>query len=132
VRLEQLVYECDRCGACCERLTIQVEPLDALREPRIATAGKLLDGNGTIALEDARWSLNDPGRQHACVFLGADKACEIYASRPNLCVSAQAGGESCRKAREWAGLPALAAVAAEPRNVLDQIQVMCNQLESDE
>ena len=42
-----------------------------------------------------------------CRFLGADKKCGIYPTRPNDCVGMQADDEQCQMARGYAGLPPL-------------------------
>lgn len=30
--------ECQQCGSCCRWLIVQIEPIDAMREPRVAEA----------------------------------------------------------------------------------------------
>ncbi len=109
MKLPQLVYDCDRCGACCRYLIVEAEHLDALREPRIQTEARLLDGHGRMPLEDAAWGLNRcaPKGGSPCVFLGDDNTCGIYATRPNVCVNVQAGSYQCQTSRESAGLPRL-------------------------
>lgn len=117
--LPQLVYECDSCGQCCKKLILEVDHLDALREPRIARDAHLMDGHGKLPLEDAVWSMNSRGGDHACVFLGTDCRCSIYATRPNVCVSFQAGGEKCQDLRRMAGIEPLKPRPA--RDILDRI-----------
>ena len=109
VRLAQLVYECDSCGACCRHSIIEASHLDAIREPRIQREAALLDGHGKIGLEDASWGLNRrEGTGFECVFLQTDNHCGIYSTRPNCCVDFQAGSAKCQMHRESAGLPPLA------------------------
>lgn len=100
-------YECDRCGACCGgTLIVEAYYLDAIREPRLldadvcgrsTTMDELSDETRCIVL-----AAND-----ACRFLVADGRCGIYPTRPNVCVSMEAGDEQCREARGQFGLPPL-------------------------
>lgn len=124
-RLRTDTYECDRCGACCENLILEVDHLDVLREPLIAERGRLLDGHGSIPLVDASWSLW--GESHVCAFGRRDDdgkhSCTIYPTRPNMCVGFVAGGEQCQMARKSAGLPAL-----EKTTVENTVLVQINQL----
>lgn len=103
------LYECDCCGACCRNLIVEVDHLDALREVRITVEGRLLDGKGKMPLADAMWGLNNSKRtgHFGCVFIGDDNKCGIYATRPNVCVDVQAGGQKCQQARASAKLPPL-------------------------
>jgi len=107
-------YECDRCGACCERLIIEVEHEDVLREPKIAESATLLDGRGKLPLVDAQWGL---ACGSGCPFGSHDAdgkhACRIYATRPGVCVSMQAGSEQCVMARSIIGLEPLRPVRRE-------------------
>lgn len=118
-------YECDRCGACCEKLILEVDHLDVLREPLISERGRILNGNGSIPLVDAAWSMW--GESHVCVFGRRDDdgkhSCTIYPTRPNTCVGFAAGGAQCQMARELAGLPALQTVQRDD-SILVQIGVL--------
>jgi hypothetical protein len=115
------VFECDQCGACCEHLLVEVDQVDAMREPRIHDEARLLDGNGELPVEDWQWSLNGLKSPHRCVFLGEDKRCGIYATRPSVCVAVQAGGEQCQLARGFAGLAPLVATVREA-SVMDRVR----------
>lgn len=96
--------ECDCCGACCRgTLIVEAYWLDALREPRIlgadvtgrhAPLDDLLDETRCILL-----AANAP-----CPFLGDDRRCTIYCTRPNDCVGMQADDEQCQEARRACGL----------------------------
>ena len=101
------VYECDSCGLCCKSLIIEADHFDVLREPRIAERGRLLDGHGKIPFVDAAWGLYPQFHRDRCPFLMADNRCEIYPSRPNVCVGFMAGSEKCQELRENAGLTRL-------------------------
>ncbi len=98
--LTVLRYECDSCGLCCRKLIVEAETLDVLREPRIAAECKLLDGKGTIPLIDAAWMLApQDSDNHACTFL-CENRCSIYPTRPNVCVSFEAGSAKCQQLRK--------------------------------
>lgn len=103
-------FECDRCGACCRALLIEADWLDAQREPALLTLQDwtpvqlqgLRDGDQCVVL----WA--DDG----CPFLTTDQGggrfdCSIYPTRPNGCVSCEAGGPKCQQARLARKLPIL-------------------------
>ena len=102
---------CQRCAACCQHTIIEAEFLDALREPRIAAEGILLDGYGTIPPDQSSWCLNRP-LGGPCIFLeaarlptgGGQSRCTIYPTRPNVCVAFEPGSDACCRARADAGL----------------------------
>lgn len=99
-----LVFYCDAgCSLCCRKLIVEADPLDVLREPRIGQECKAMDGHGKIPLTDSVWALAcvDP-----CVFLDGHR-CSIYATRPNVCVSFEAGGKKCQELRKADGRPPL-------------------------
>ncbi len=106
-KLTQLIFECDQCGACCRHLILEADHCDAIREPRIQTEGRLLDGHGKIEFEEAAWSLMNKGAPHDCVFVNEDNTCGVYQTRPDMCVSLQAGSEQCQLARTMAKLESL-------------------------
>lgn len=93
------IAECRRCGACCRRLLIECDWIDALREPRLLeqrepnrlglTLADLEGGEKVIAL----WN---------CPLLGPDNLCTIYPTRPNECVAFEPGGVKCERARKEA------------------------------
>jgi Fe-S-cluster containining protein len=104
------VYDCDNCGVCCERLIVDdVGALDVLREPAIVAQGVLLDGNGALPVDALRWRLSPRKagtRIVGCPFHVGGR-CAIYATRPNACVSFQAGCSQCQELRQRHGLQAL-------------------------
>lgn len=93
------IDKCKQCGECCKRLIIEIEHLDLLREPRLSCA-ELMDGHGRIKFESdlEKQYLLACGKTKPCPFL-KDNKCEIYPTRPNVCVAMEAGGEQCREAR---------------------------------
>jgi Fe-S-cluster containining protein len=105
-------FECDQCGACCNgHLIVEADELDLLREPRLIEADRFYQ---QMTVPQALHLLqNDVGRAihlscgQQCKFLGEDKKCSIYPTRPNVCVGMQAGDEQCQEARQAAGLPPL-------------------------
>ncbi len=123
MKLPVMIYECDGCGACCRLSIIEAGPLDALREPRIAEHGALLDDHGKIPIEDAAFLLNSK-KDGGCVFLREDNRCEIHATRPACCVNFQAGSKKRQDMRKASGLPRLPGrVVADP-TPLDRIHVV--------
>lgn len=102
------VYECDKeCGLCCQRLIIEIDHIDVVREPRLLPVIELLDGNGKIVY-DSEWEKEYMlvcGKP--CAMLGAENRCQIYPTRPNCCVAFAAGGEKCQELRQDYGLPPL-------------------------
>ena len=114
-------YECDRCGACCRELIIDIDYVDVLREPRLREVSrpfrigpdeKFVDNNDNeVEITDGYMvgAMLAAGRKHPCRLLGADNRCTIYSTRPNCCVAMQAGDEQCQMARKSAGLTPLAA-----------------------
>lgn len=103
-----MIYECDKCGACCRHLLVEVDALDVLREPRLLDAQQGLKRMSLpLLLEDEDRCLIIAGPGQPCQFLGTDNHCQIYPTRPNICVGALAGEESCQQARREAGLPPL-------------------------
>ena len=110
-------YECDQCGACCQgHLIVEAGLLDALREPRLLDAdpqyAALPQHQALVLLEDEwRCLIVAGGATRSCPFLGEEKRCSIYPTRPNVCVAFQAGDEQCQQAREAGGLTPLQLVA---------------------
>ena len=104
-------YECDQCGACCKgHLIVEAFEVDALREPRIIAADPHY---ASRSIEEALQLLQDESRcvllaaAGPCMFLDGQGDCSIYPTRPNECVTMQAGHEQCRKAREAEDLTSL-------------------------
>ncbi|MBI1902928.1 MAG: YkgJ family cysteine cluster protein [Planctomycetia bacterium] len=108
-----LRYQCDKCGACCQgHLIVEAQLLDVIREPRLIQSDSHYAG---LPIDEAMTLLENPhrcliiacGTPRPCAFLGADKCCTIYPTRPNVCVALEAGDEQCQYARGAAGLPPL-------------------------
>ncbi len=103
--------ECLKCGACCRSFVVECFWLDAVREPRLLQAQgltptmKKLGLSATPALTLADLESEDRCIMLAgiepCRFLGQDRRCTIYPTRPNSCVGFEAGGEQCIEARRW-------------------------------
>lgn len=110
-------YACDHCGACCEgRLIVEADDLDILREARLIQADRDHAGKSVPqALHALRqeWKSVIIAGPNPCAFLGVDKHCTIYPTRPNCCVAMEAGDEQCQEARLDAGLPPLPALEDE-------------------
>lgn len=98
-------YECDKCGACCTQLIVEISHIDVVREPRLREASKLMRQTPDWESDWDNEYLLACG--YPCPMLGTDKLCQIYPSRPNTCVAFKAGNEQCQMAREDAGLPPL-------------------------
>jgi Fe-S-cluster containining protein len=47
------------------------------------------------------------GGAYSCPFLRGDNTCDIYPTRPNVCVAMQAGDDQCQESRKADGLPEL-------------------------
>lgn len=107
-------YECDRCGACCQSLIIEIDHIDVVREPKLLSVARLMDGNGKIQYEsewEKQYSLACGSR---CPMLGDGNLCSIYPSRPNVCVAMEAGDEQCQMARGMMGLSPLLPLETTP------------------
>lgn len=92
---------CKRCGLCCRVLWFEPTDLDALREPRIAKEGRIMIGGPDC---EPLFAINSPNNSHWCIFLRQANRCDIYATRPNECVSFEPGGDHCNEIRESAEL----------------------------
>jgi len=97
--------KCKQCGACCSELIIEIEHVDVVREPKLLDIAKHLacgvGDDGEYEYPEDKWD-----RQYrlgtatkSCEMLKNNK-CSIYPTRPNLCVSFEAGSEQCLAARE--------------------------------
>src|SRR4029077_7244589 len=87
------IYECEvGCGACCRHLFVYAEPLDAIREPRIAALRKVegVDGPEYWLNAEVDWTAEQGA---PCHFIGCDNLCQIYPTRPQECVAFEAGGD---------------------------------------
>jgi Fe-S-cluster containining protein len=103
-------YVCDCCGLCCQRLIVEANVVDVLREPRIETERPLGRRADSLSVLEACWIVALPGRP--CPFLTSERRCGIYPTRPHDCVAFIAGSAKCQQLREECGLPALASVPA--------------------
>lgn len=104
-------YECDGCGACCKHFTVWASVPDALREPRIAAKAAddlvVLTEECGAQREDGAVLISGIGESKPCDFLLADNSCDIYPTRPDVCVRFLPGCDQCQEAREACGLPLL-------------------------
>ena len=104
-------YECDNCGACCQgTLIVDADSIDVLREPRLIDIDPHFRGK---AVEQVVAEIEDEMKSillacgTPCPFLGDNNRCQIYPTRPNVCVAMLAGDEQCQEARKEKGLPPL-------------------------
>jgi hypothetical protein len=108
-------FECDKCGACCQHLLIEIEQLDLIREPRLIPMCRPLrrdpDDPDRDPIEVVPGFQDGAKLNRPCPMLGPDKLCQIYSSRPNICVGFMAGSLQCQVSRRSAGLPPLEPVA---------------------
>jgi Fe-S-cluster containining protein len=110
---------CDRCGLCCQRLIVEADVVDVLREPRIETERPLGRRDASLHVLDACWIVAAPGRP--CPFLARENRCRIYPTRPQICVAFAAGSAQCQELREQCGLRALSPLPPAD-GVLGEIQ----------
>ena len=85
---------CKQCGHCCKSLILEIGEHDILREPKLLSYVRLLNGGGEIEWEvelDREYILPTP-----CPFLKENK-CTIYQTRPNVCVGFRPGSEQCKQ-----------------------------------
>lgn len=97
---------CADCGLCCQKLIIEIEHIDVVREPALRDCCRKLDGRGTIEF-DSVWETPYLLSLRGCPMLDENKRCTIYPTRPNTCVAFEAGGEHCNELRAAAGLAPL-------------------------
>jgi Fe-S-cluster containining protein len=104
-----LKYECDHCGACCEKLLVEAYEIDVLREPRLILADPRTVNRPE---EEVMEELREDGTclliagPYKCKFRSSQ--CQIYHVRPTVCVAMEAGDDQCQAARKESGLPPLA------------------------
>ena len=101
------IYVCDCCSLCCQRLLVEANALDVLREPQIQALRPLPCRPVSLPVLDACWILGGPGMP--CPFLNRESRCRIYRSRPGVCVTFMAGSPKCQELRREHGLAALVA-----------------------
>lgn len=90
--------ECDRCGACCRQLMVEIDDADIAREPRLAPPTSRPSGSGLYVLAMCRY--------RPCPLQEGD-LCSVYETRPAACSAFEAGSPNCQRARYFAGLPPL-------------------------
>ena len=106
-------YECDQCGACCKTLLVEVYDIDVMREPALIPADtgnrmrEMLEENVMAELEQEGKCLLIAGPGTPCKFLDDENRCDIYPTRPNVCVAMAAGDEQCQQARKAMGIDPL-------------------------
>ena len=98
-------YECDNCGVCCKAFLIFASDADVEREPRIVAHSRKLPGSQETP--EWKYQLYPLPFLEACDFLGEDKRCDIYETRPHVCRKLQAGDAQCQDARVRNGLEEL-------------------------
>jgi Fe-S-cluster containining protein len=85
--------QCDACGgACCRFVVVAVGAMNADQRRWAEMRGPVDFAHKGAFL----WRL-----PVACPNLARDGRCRIYASRPDVCRDFEAGGELCKKAREY-------------------------------
>ncbi|MCA9368267.1 YkgJ family cysteine cluster protein [Candidatus Kaiserbacteria bacterium] len=104
-------YNCDSCGLCCEKMIVEVEHIDVVREPKLLPVVTELDASNC---RDSEWQrVYSLACAKPCPMLqrfAGMTACEIYPTRPNVCVYFEPGGYQCQALRRDHGLPYLADV----------------------
>jgi len=74
------MFNCKRCGKCCDTLELEIMEIDLLREPRLRAVAKPIKTDSENPFEKS-YLIPTP-----CVFK-VDNNCIIYDTRPNLCVA---------------------------------------------
>lgn len=90
--------KCKRCGSCCRNLIIEISQLDVVREPRLLKVAKLMNVDLEYESDWDKEYLLACGKTMPCPFL-KNNLCEIYPTRPNVCVAMEPGGEQCKMVR---------------------------------
>ena len=98
-------YVCDVCGLCCNRLIIEIEHVDVLREPKLQAATQLVQRD--YATEWDKRYLLACGEFRPCPMLGSDNLCAIYPTRPSCCIKFTPGSPKCQELRRDNGLEPL-------------------------
>ncbi len=101
------VYQCDQCGACCSAFIVGVTPEDQHREPRISLHLVKYQGYGDELFLD--------GPESGCAFLENHGTCSIQLTKPTVCHTFKPGDIGCQWARARAGLGMLHGRWATPR-----------------
>ena len=109
-------YECDQCGACCKTLFVEVYDIDVMRESKLIAADigettrGMLESTLMAELEQDGKCLLIAAPGIPCEFLNGLNRCNIYPTRPNVCVAMAAGDEQCQEARKIAGIAPLSPI----------------------
>jgi Fe-S-cluster containining protein len=103
--IDEPTLECDSCGACCSTFVVLVSERDAEREPRIKSES--MEVEPWLQSDESRFRLHPLPFHEGCCFLGVDKLCAIYQSRPAVCRKFTAGSPQCQEARAVKGLQRL-------------------------
>lgn len=117
MKLPQLRYQCDNCGLCCNSTLIGCNDSDRQREPLLQTLPKI--NSPTRPELHGKYLMNkapDDPTGIGCRF-HSGTACGIYATRPGVCVSFEAGNPDCQYLRKSAGLPELVPVMVDVEQV---------------
>jgi Fe-S-cluster containining protein len=113
--------ECDHCGACCNKLIVEIGHIDVVREPKLLAVSEPLEGMPGGGEWDKQYLLAAglPGK--GCRMHQGGR-CSIYPTRPNACVAFEPGTPECQNARYIAELPPLG-LAAWPAD-RDELDVL--------
>ena len=84
--------KCKQCGCCCKNMIIEVLELDLVREPRLKEYVSMYAPDD---ISDMDGILNT---KNGCPFL-KDNKCEIYPTRPTVCVAFEPGCDQCLTSR---------------------------------
>lgn len=102
-----MTSDCDGCGLCCDKLIIEIQHIDVVREPKLLPIVRLQNPDRPRnSLWENEYTLAC-GHRMPCGMLTDDKKCSIYPTRPNVCISFEVGSEQCTTLREDYGLPPL-------------------------
>ncbi|EDY80953.1 conserved hypothetical protein [Verrucomicrobiia bacterium DG1235] len=100
--LDQSLYDCTACGACCQCFPIFASNTDAEREPSIKSQTRKLQPHMQSA--DNAYRLHPLPFLNACAYLKPDRLCRIYETRPDVCRRFEAGSAQCIEARKRIGI----------------------------
>jgi uncharacterized protein len=99
---ESIEFDCANCGACCRCFPIFASQADAEREPRIKRETRQREEH--LASAQQAYQMHPLPFLEQCAFLKTDQLCRIYATRPEVCRSFQAGSPQCIEARARVGV----------------------------
>jgi Fe-S-cluster containining protein len=95
------IYDCENCGACCRCFPIFASEADAEREPAILNESRKLGDH--LATKNKAFQLYPLPFHQRCAFLKEDQLCRIYETRPAVCRRFEAGSPQCIEARARVG-----------------------------